>query len=60
MLDKRARWITLIMVIPPIILWMFKYSSDFRNLSFAVPFLAYVSSFGLAKIIEIAKNKNWI
>ncbi|MFZ1281201.1 MAG: hypothetical protein WAR59_10205, partial [Ignavibacteriaceae bacterium] len=54
MLDKRARWITLIMVIPPIILWMFKYSSDFRNLSFAVPFLAYVSSFGLAKIIEIA------
>jgi hypothetical protein len=57
LLDKRARWISIIMVIPPIVLWMFKYSSDFRNLSFVVPFLAYVSSFGLVKIIEIAKNK---
>ena len=57
LLDKKARWVTLIMVIPPIVLWMFKYSSDFRNLSFVVPFLAYVSSFGLIKIIEIAKNK---
>jgi len=58
LLDKRARWISIIMVIPPIGLWMFKYSSDFRNLSFAIPFLAYVSSFGLVKIIEISKNKN--
>ena len=57
LLNKRARWISIIMVIPPIVLWMFKYSSDFRNLSFVVPFLAYVSSFGLIKIIEIAKNK---
>lgn len=57
LLDKRARWISIIMVIPPIVLWMFKYSSDFRNLSFAVPFLAYVSSFGFIKIIEIAINK---
>ena len=57
LLDKKARWVTLIMVIPPIVLWMFKYSSDFRNLSFVIPFLAYVSSFGLIKIIEIAKNK---
>jgi hypothetical protein len=57
LLDKRARWITLVMVIPPIVLWMFKYSSDFRNLSFVVPFISYVSSFGLIKIIEIAKNK---
>ena len=57
LLDKRVRWISIIMVIPPIVLWMFKYSSDFRNLSFVVSFLAYVSSFGLIKIIEIAKNK---
>lgn len=57
LLDKRARWISIIMIIPPIVLWMFKYSSDFRNLSFVVPFLAYVSSFGLVKTIEIAKNK---
>jgi hypothetical protein len=57
LLDKRARWISIIMVIPPIALWMFKYSSDFRNLSFVVPFLAYASSFGLVKILEIAKNK---
>lgn len=45
------------MVLPPLIIWMLKYSSDFRNLSFVVPILSYVSAFGLIKIIETAKNK---
>lgn len=54
---KESRYITIFFVIPPIILWMFKYSADFRNLSFVVPFIAYVSAFGLIKIIEISKNK---
>jgi hypothetical protein len=54
---KESRYVTIFFVIPPIILWMFKYSSDFRNLSFVVPFIAYVSAFGLIKIIEISKNK---
>jgi len=54
---KQSRYVTLIMVIPPIIIWMFKFSDDFRNLSFVVPFLSYVSAFGLIKIIEIARNK---
>ena len=55
---KNIRYITLIMVIPPLILWMLKYSADFRNLSFVVPYLAYVSAFGLIKIIEIIKKKH--
>lgn len=54
---KKIRYITLIMVIPPLILWMLKYSADFRNLSFVVPFLSYISAFGLIKIIETIKNK---
>jgi hypothetical protein len=54
---KEAKYITIIFVIPPIILWMFKYSSDFRNLSFVVPFIAYTSAFGVEKIYKIFKNK---
>ncbi len=54
---KESRYITIFFVIPPLILWMFKYSADFRNLSFVVPFISYVSAFGLSKILEILKNK---
>ncbi len=54
---KESRYITIFFVIPPIILWMFKYSADFRNLSFAVPFISLVSAVGLFKMIEILRNK---
>ena len=50
---KECRYMTLVMVLPPLLIWMFKYSVDFRNLSFVVPFISYVSSFGLVKIIEL-------
>ena len=54
---KESRFITILFVIPPIILWMFKYSADFRNLSFVVPFLSYVSAFGLEKIYQIIRDE---
>ena len=54
---KKVRYVTLILVIPPLLLWMLKYSADFRNLSFVVPFLCYVSAFGLVKIIETIKMR---
>lgn len=54
---RESRYITVLFVVPPIILWMFKYSADFRNLSFVVPFLSYASAFGLIKILEVLKNK---
>lgn len=54
---KEVRYVAMIFVIPPVTLWMFKYSSDFRNLSFVVPFISYVSAFGFIKILEIIKNK---
>ena len=54
---KKVRYVTLILVIPPLIIWMLKYSVDFRNLSFVIPFLCYVSAFGLFKIIETIKMK---
>ncbi|MEO8232037.1 MAG: hypothetical protein ABI638_07120, partial [Ignavibacteriota bacterium] len=56
---RESRYITLVFVIPPLILWTLKYSADFRNLSFVVPFLSYVSAFGVMKIIEILKNNNF-
>jgi hypothetical protein len=55
---KDIRYVTLIMVIPPIIIWMFKFSADFRNLSFVVPFLSYSSAFGLKNLIEKSFNRN--
>ncbi len=54
---KESRYITIFFVIPPLILWMFKYSSDFRNLSFVVPFMSYASAYGLSKILEILNYK---
>ena len=53
---QEARYTAIFFVIPPVILWVFKYSSDFRNLSFMVPFLAYVSAFGLERISQLLKN----
>ncbi|MGQ9848003.1 MAG: hypothetical protein ACUVQP_10975 [Bacteroidales bacterium] len=54
---KESRYITIFFVLPPIILWMFKYSADFRNLSFVVPFISYTSAFGLIRIIEVLRNR---
>ena len=54
---KQSRYIAIIMVVPPIIIWMFKFSSDFRNLSFVVPFLSIVSAYGLINLLEKALNK---
>ena len=53
--DKKYRYISIIMVIIPTIIWMFKYSADFRNLSFVVPFMCISSAFGLYKIIDYKK-----
>ncbi len=52
---KKFRYITLIMVVIPTIIWMFKFSADFRNLSFVVPFMCVSSAFGLYKIIDYKK-----
>lgn len=54
---KQSRYIAIIMVVPPIIIWMFKFSDDFRNLSFVVPFLSYTSAFGLKNLIEKSFNR---
>jgi hypothetical protein len=57
--NKKVRYISLVMVIVPIIIWMFKYSADFRNLSFVVPFLSFSSAFGLFKLIGYTKT-SWL
>ena len=50
--DKRVRYVSLLVVISPILIWMFKYSVDFRNLSFVIPFLSFSSAVGLSKILK--------
>ncbi len=53
-LFNRKLWhISLIMVIIPIVIWMFKYSVDFRNLSFVIPFLSFCSGAALGKILDV-------
>jgi hypothetical protein len=54
--QKKVRYISLIMVIIPVAIWMFKYSVDFRNLSFVVPFLCFSSAVGLFKIISLSRT----
>ena len=57
--DKEAKYILILIVFPALILWAFFFSSDFRNLSFAVPFIAYASAYGVSVINnKIVKNKN--
>ncbi len=53
--EKKTRLISLVMIIIPFSLWIIKYSADFRNLSFVVPFLSVSSAFGLYKIISLFK-----
>ena len=56
--NKKYRYISILMVLIPTFIWMLKFSSDFRNLSFVVPFLALSSAIGLFKIIEFIKSSN--
>ncbi|MDR3610460.1 MAG: hypothetical protein P4L27_07860, partial [Ignavibacteriaceae bacterium] len=45
--SKQSRYIVILIVIPVLILWAFFFSADFRNLSLAVPFIAYTSGYGV-------------
>jgi|GEM_PF-1524809 len=49
---KQVRYLSVIMVIIPLFMWMFKYSSDFRNLSFVIPYMCLSAAAGLYKIAE--------
>jgi hypothetical protein len=53
--EKKTRLISLVMIIIPFSIWIIKYSADFRNLSFIVPFLSVSSAIGLYKIISLFK-----
>ncbi len=53
--DKKTRLITIIMVIIPLILWACKYSVDFRNLSFVLPFLSFSAATGFLKLFNMVK-----
>ncbi len=53
-----VRYIAIIMVLIPIVIWMFKYSVDFRNLSFVIPFISFSSAVGLSKILDVFNFKH--
>ncbi|MGE5412316.1 MAG: hypothetical protein ACM3MI_15250, partial [Clostridiales bacterium] len=44
---KEARLLVIFIVAPSSVLWAFFFSTDFRNLSFVIPFIAYCSAYGL-------------
>jgi hypothetical protein len=49
---KRIIYVSVVMVMIPLLLWMFKYSPDFRNLSFVIPYMCLCSAAGLYKVAE--------
>jgi hypothetical protein len=53
---KQARYIVILIIIPALILWAFFFSADFRNISFAIPFIAYSSGYGLWFIYKKIDN----
>ena len=56
--SKEAKYIVLFIIIPAVIMWAYSFSADFRNLSFAIPFIAYSSAYGLRFIFDkIATEK---
>lgn len=55
---KEARLLVIFIVAPSSILWAFFFSTDFRNLSFVIPFIAYCSAYGLQYLNSILVNQN--
>jgi hypothetical protein len=57
--NKETKYIVTLIIFPALIIWAFFFSADFRNLSFAVPFIAYASAYGVLVIYnKVVKNKN--
>ena len=48
--SKETKHIILFIIVPSVILWAFFFSADYRNLSFAIPFIAYASGYGVWEI----------
>lgn len=46
LLHKESRVVTLFVVIPYTLIWLFLFSYDVRNLALAVPFIAFSAAFG--------------
>ncbi|MGE5680114.1 MAG: hypothetical protein ACM34K_04470 [Bacillota bacterium] len=53
---KEARLIVLFIITPAIILWALFFGADFRNISFAIPFVSYSSAYGLQFIYKKLVN----
>jgi len=52
-LDRRARWISLIVVFPYILFWGGFASYDTRNLTLALPFLALAVGLAIEKLVRL-------
>ena len=55
--DKKIRFITITIVLIPLILWAIKYSVDFRNLSFVLPILSFSAAAGFLKLFNLVNTK---
>ena len=60
--NRRARWFTLGITVPSIIIWGLFFSYDDRNIIVSFPFLAYSASYGtdyLFRILRLVKLKEY-
>jgi hypothetical protein len=59
---RKSWWVTLVIVIPYSLIWGFFFSYDTRNLSIAVPFIAFSSAYGATWLKKTVFNtrKDWL
>ncbi len=57
LLVRQSKYITLVVIIPPVLFWLFFYCYDYRNLSIVIPFIPYSSAWGLKYFYE---NNDWL
>jgi len=50
--NNDSKYIVITIIAPVLLMWIFFFSYDFRNLSIAVPFIAYASAYGLEFICK--------
>ncbi len=55
--NRRARWFTIGLTIPSIIIWGFYFSYDDRNIIYVYPFLAFSISYAISFLYDLSVGK---
>ncbi|MEJ5202043.1 MAG: hypothetical protein WHV66_07380 [Anaerolineales bacterium] len=61
LLQKRFRWLVLLVVLPYTVVWMLFFSYDTRNLALVFPFLGLTAGLGMEGVIELlVRGFGWL